>query len=57
MASSNLRLFSFLQPRAWAWLVQGSNHGQGHPHPFTCTILRINKEKGHYCCQSNPSTF
>lgn len=51
MAFSKLLLFSFLQPRAWAWLVQGSNHGQDHPPPFIHTILRISKEKDQYCCQ------
>ena len=56
MASSNLLLFSFVQPRVWAWLVQGSNHGQEHPPPFIHTIPRINKEQDQYCCQSNPST-
>lgn len=45
MASSNLLLFSFLQPRAWAWLVQGSNHGQDNPPSFIYTVLRISKEK------------
>lgn len=45
MISSNLLLFSFLQPRVWAWLVQGSHSGRDHPHPSIHTILGSVRKK------------